>query len=354
MERQYDIYGLRVRVVSDFPDIIDGYNHYLREFSIEREGEGFDYEVFDFNKLPLQGGIFGFEDFVKIENGVCFPKQKYAIVFKDGKIQEYTEYANRATNLWIQILLIERGFSFVHSAGIELNGRGLVIPAFGGAGKTILMSSLRFMEDFKFFGDDFIILNKEGEMYPYPSDFSIYPYHIPLFPELKNSVSGAYLRRRGMFKIFYDIKRAINFFGKRVMGLGHPLFRSWLATYVKVPTVELISRNKIGSPQKIFSGIFLERYSGNEVIISPIKIEELTNRICGILNLEFNEGLYYCSVLSAFGFFDLANFQTKQKEVIMGALSNTQLYKILIPKSMVPEKYCKEMESQLKNVVKNS
>lgn len=356
MERRYNIHGfLRVRVVSDFVDIIDGYDHYLREFSTEGVGENFDYEVFDFNKLPIKDVLFESGDFVRIENGVCFPKQKYAVVFKDEKIQEYTEYANRATNLWIQILLLKRGFSFIHSAGIELNGRGLIIPAFGGAGKTILMSALRFVEGFKFFGDDFVIINKEGRMYPYPSDFSIYPYHLPLFPELKKMASGSYLRRRRIFKIFYDIKRAINFFGKKIMGLGHPLFRGWLATYVKVPTNQLISKDKIGFPQKIFSGIFLERYSnGDEVIISSIDIKELTNRICGILNLEFSEGLYYCSVLSAFNLFDLANFQTQQKEVIAGAFSSAQLHKVLIPKSMTPEKYCKEMESQLTNVIKNS
>jgi hypothetical protein len=354
MERQYNIHGfLRVRVISDFSDVIDGYDHYLRGFSVEGGEGNFDYEVFDFNKLPTQNVLFESGDFIKIENGVCFPKEKYAIVFKDGKIQEYTEYANRATNLWIQVLLLKRGFSFIHSAGIELNGKGLVIPAFGGAGKTILMSALRLVEGFKFFGDDFVIVSKKGEMYPYPSDFSIYPYHIPLFPELKNLASGNYLRRRVMFKIFYDVKRAINFFGKKIMGLGHPLFRGWLATYVKVPTNQLISEDKIGSPQKIFSGVFLERYNGDEVIIGPINIEELTNRICGILNLEFGEGLYYCSALSAFGFFDLASFQIQQKEAIMGAFSNIQLYRILIPKSMTPEKYCKEMENQLKNVIKN-
>ena len=171
MEKKYNIHDLLgVDVSSNFSDIIDGYNHYIRHFLTEKE-VGIDYEIFDFEKLSKESILGKVGDFLKIKNGVCFPEQKYAIAFSGGKIQEYTEYANHATNLLIQTLLLKKNCSFVHSAGVELDGRCIIFPAIGGVGKTILMSALRDRGDFKFFGDDYSIVSSQGEMYSYPSDF---------------------------------------------------------------------------------------------------------------------------------------------------------------------------------------
>ncbi|MFA6407403.1 MAG: hypothetical protein WCV80_01715 [Candidatus Paceibacterota bacterium] len=354
MEKHYNIHNfLSIKISSDSADILNGYDHYIRHFFSPEERDS-EYEVADFKKLSAQNLVSRVGEFVKIKNGICFPEKKYAISFDYNKVCEYTEYANQATNLLIQTILLKKGLSFVHSAGIEIGGKGIIFPALGGVGKTILMSALRGKEDFKFFGDDYVIVSALGEMYSYPSDFSIYPYHIPLFPELKKLAGGAYLRKRTLFGLFYKTKQAINFLAKKAFGLGHPLLKGWSASYAKVPVRELISDEKIGKKTNLAASIFLERYSGEEMIIDSMSIDVLVNKIIGILNLEFGEGMYYCSALAAFGEFNLVEFQLKQKEILFEAFSRLKLYRVRIPISMTPQEYCGRMEEQLRYVIKES
>src|SRR3989344_3718748 len=205
MDIYYNIHNLiKVKVSSNYKYLQEGYRHYLRYFETRQEFPVVDYEVREFG------------DFSKTDRSVSFKREKYAVVYDNNKIIEYTTYANRATNFWIQNLLFKNGMSFIHAAAVEIGGKGIIFPASGGAGKTTLISYLRNLSNFKFFGDDFVIVNKRGEMFSYPSDFSIYKYHVKLFPELRNTSYERFLWRKKYFPWYYWAKRVINFLAKHI------------------------------------------------------------------------------------------------------------------------------------------
>lgn len=351
MEVFYNIHNfIKVKIEGGKLNLADGYNHYLRYFQVVKQFAENNYEVKEFSNFKLPKNYSKADGAFKFENGICFFKEKYALVFNGKKIIEYTNYANRATNLWLQLLLLKQGLTFVHGAGIELNGKGIIFPAFGGVGKTILIAGLRKLNSFKFFGDDYVIVDKKGNMFSYPSDFSVYDYHLDFFTELKNTSFNYYLRRRKLFGGYYETKRTINFIAKRLELSSVPVLKGWHANYIKVPTANLIKPQKIGEKTKLFASVFLERYNGEKIRSMEISLGEIIRVVSGILNLEFKDAFSYLYVLAAVGYFDMADFQTQQKEILQKTFSNIKLYRIYIPQNIKIEEYLNYMDKFVNNL----
>jgi len=85
----------------------------------------------------------------------------------------------------MQWLLMQKDHSMVHSAAVAVGGRGILLPGWGGTGKTsAIICLLKDVADTSFLSDDYTILSAKGELLAYPKAFFIYPYHRGLFPHL--------------------------------------------------------------------------------------------------------------------------------------------------------------------------
>lgn len=334
---------ITIKINQDKLNLGTEYNHYLRAFKSDIALNLSKYEIEEFSKFKLPENHNKVGEALGFEGGVYFPNEKYAIEFDGRTLKEYTSYANRATNLWLQLLLLPHDASLVHCAGAEINGHGIIFPAFGGVGKTILISQLRKLSNFKFFGDDYVIADKNHQMYSYPSDLSVYPYHLSIFPELRNSMYARYLSNRRVFALYYFTKKAINYAWKRMGRTGTALLPGWNAEYVKVPVDRVIDRQHIGSQTEIRSAIFLDRYDGDKIKIDKITADQIAKLVDGILWLEFKYGLKYLVSLAASGNIDLAKVVTKQRKVLTNVFSNLRLHKVSIPQNLNIEEYLQFM-----------
>jgi len=353
MEHFYNIHGfIGVKIVSRSPSLIAGYDNYLRWFKTDLPPAQIHYEICDFVDFELPNHFKTGSSYIGFENGIYLPREKYAIVFDGQKIIEYTTFANRATNFLIQLLLLRMGKSFIHGLGVEVQGRGFIFPALGGVGKTILVSKLRKMKGFKFFGDDYIIIDKNSNMFSYPSDFSIYPYHIPIFPELKHTIFSNYLFKRKLFGLYYNSKKAINFIWRRISQRGVPLLNGWNADYVKVPVTQLVSDKNIGRQTKLTTAIFLDRYNDDKICAKKMLADELTQLIDGILWLESQHALPFLSALAAFGLIDLSNFATDQHDVLKNCLADLKRFRVSIPQKIGIESYIDYMIQFIQKTIK--
>jgi hypothetical protein len=287
------------------------------------------------------------------------PKENYGLEIIDDQIKEFTNVANRATNLWIQYLLVNRQFSLIHSAGIEFEGKGIIFPAFGGAGKTTLISEFRKFGNVKFFGDDYVIVDRDGYMYSYPSDLSVYYYHLNLFPELRNTQFEEYLTYRNR-------KKKVQMIEGKVPGIGYikyiyrkygsnfsniltkpihllPFHSSnWDLDYIKFPVNNCFHKESIGTHTKLKSCIFLSRYNGTNLKIEKISKYQLVNEIIGILNIEFRYSLIFFHLLNSFGLMDITRFQLNQRDILDDCFSNVHLYRMSIPIKMEHHQFSKE------------
>jgi hypothetical protein len=345
---------VQIQVTDNSQDLTKNYDHFLRTFLTHSYSDRVaEYQIHEFAAftLPAKHAIIN-NSWNGFDSGICLPSEKYAITYDGNVFHEYTDRANRATNLFLQNQLVKRNLSFVHGAGIELDGKGIVFPAFGGAGKTIAVSALRNKQGFKFYGDDYVIVDSQGFMYSYPCDFSIYDYHINLFPELHGTSYHKYLLDRAR----YDRIEKLLHKSRLVFPLAdlfHLLYprpvpvnaaNDWKLGYVKVPVNEIIPAGNIGSKTRLYASVYLERYSGRELTLEMMSENELVHAVMGILSYEFKDEIKYLQLLANFSDLDPTAMLVKQKQVIGQAVAGLKCYKLLIPKGMKPEELALNMD----------
>jgi hypothetical protein len=241
---------------------------------------------------------------------------------------------------------------------LTLNGKGFVFPAFGGAGKTMLIAALRKQSSFRFFGDDFVAVDNAGTMYAYPSDFSIYPQHLELFPELKGTIYSEYFvereRRPRLWDAWYLLPgnpflRAIAMrlrktVDPRQLGPLLPSLPDWKLDYIKVPVKEILAAEQIGTTVPLTHCMLLSRYSGDSLRVTEIDSTQLVRKLSGVMNVEFRYGLIYLHLLASFGVVDLQHFEESQRRVLASCFSKVRLHEVLIPMTMPPTDYVEAMQ----------
>ena len=350
---------LQVEIEQENLNLRTNYEHYFSQIKSKQSFDNAHYQIKEYDQFILPekylnvGNVyFGFA------GGVCFPNEKYALLYDGRTLCEYTTFANRATNLYMQVLLVNQARSLVHCAGMEINGKGLIFPAFGGAGKTMLVSEMRKKDDFRLFGDDYVAVDTHSNMYAYLTDLSIYDEHIHLFPKLKGSPYHQYLSDRKKKEEFINSIPG-NRYIRKVLNLGRALIKSnqvtqrrWNLDYIKVPVTEVLPEKKLGTRTKLFASVFLSRYSGDKIKAEKISLERLVSEIMGILNVEFRYGLIYLHMLSGFGGFDLSLFGQRQKEVLESCFSKLDLYRVWVPVGISLREYTDYMSEFINDLTK--
>lgn len=84
----------------------------------------------------------------------------------------------------IDRLMVTKQAAMLHCLTVAYRDHGLLIPAWGGTGKTSTMAKLTKMDGFAFMGDDWAFLTEGGALLGYAKPMSIKPYHRDLYPHL--------------------------------------------------------------------------------------------------------------------------------------------------------------------------
>jgi len=75
----------------------------------------------------------------------------------------------------LSIKLIQKGYTFVHAGCLSHHGEGILIVAMQDTGKTSTVLSLLDEKEFKFLGDDLVIVGGNSTAYTYPKEVRISP-----------------------------------------------------------------------------------------------------------------------------------------------------------------------------------
>jgi len=356
MDYYYDLHNkLRVHLRQNRLDLATNYEHYWRRERSEIPLPQPNYLVREYSEFEPPADNFKLGNGYGFAGGVHFPTEHYAITFDGERLTEYTTYANRATNLYAQLLLVPQGVSLVHAAGISLNGRGIIFPAAGGVGKTTLVSQLKDLPGFSFFGDDFVMMDRSGVMLAYPSDLSVYPYHLEIMPELKRTIYHQYLIGRQWLNAFtniipdgrlrYYVRRGLSKLIAVIIGwIKLSATPIWHQDYAKVPVEQLVKAEKIGNQVKLIAAVFLRRHSGNDFRVSSLTSAQLATIIAAVLGIEFRYSWVYWESLAIASGRDVTTFLNQQKQVLESGLAGISIYQIDIPMSASSQAYIEFMK----------
>ena len=255
---------------------------------------------------------------------------------------------NQECNEWlfifIQLLLIQEDYLLIHAAGLLKDGNVLLIPSWGGVGKTACVAKMVKEKEWNLLGDDIVVIHKNGVAKSFLKDFVIYPYHKNLFPMVFKET------KKPIIPIF------MNDFVSRMVPYIKPVLRrvpSLLAFLrrnnpqsVKVPPAKIFDSKYLGGEGKIRSLIWLERINIREsdrCDFSLLTINEIASKMLSVSMFEiFSSKLDAICVLCGCGLLDYKDVFVKPYNILVQAIKDANAYILKLPVSMdiniVPDK----------------
>jgi hypothetical protein len=104
--------------------------------------------------------------------------------------------------------LLEDGVLFMHAGGVTKDGGGILLPAYGGTGKTTLSMAL-LNQGHKLLGDDLLLVDiARGVVHPYPRPLHIFTYNV-------KNLRGATVPFKYRFAVY--VKNVMRFFLERIL-----------------------------------------------------------------------------------------------------------------------------------------
>lgn len=203
----------------------------------------------------------------------------------------------------IQLSLLECGYSLLHAAALEKDGQVLLLPSWGGVGKTATVC--RFVREYgwRLLGDDLVIIG-DNEVRPFLKPFVIYPYHKDLFPELFQKGENHTVKNLAisnmMSHMIPGVKRALRPFPRVLAYLRKHNPQSMRVAPQKIFEESQLSQG--GTPSKV---VWLERSMKADIYYSEITPQALASKAVSVSCVELFasklESVYHmcgCGMLS--------------------------------------------------------
>jgi hypothetical protein len=228
----------------------------------------------------------------------------------------------------IQWLLLKKQHSFVHGAAVAIKGQGILLPGWGGTGKTsAIICLLKEVPDTSFLGDDYSIVSDKGRLLSFPKAFFIYPYHRNLFPHLFKIhhkplvppfLSGLLERVRTVVRPAVMALPRLESFARRIT-----------PEHMQVPAHTAIPNAVFVDNVPLDSILFVERYSGTKSIIDKLGVSEAKRQLIG--NWNYEQGRCAVDLIlgaGGTGVLDLEAYYSRMSLVLEKALSNRCIYRL--------------------------
>lgn len=184
----------------------------------------------------------------------------------------------------VQLSLLACGHTLLHAAALEKNGEVLLLPSWGGVGKTAMVCRFVREHGWRLLGDDLVIIG-EGRVLPFLKPFVIYPYHKDLFPELFDSGENHTVKNLTvsslMSRMIPGVKRALRPFPRVLAFLRKHNPQSMRVSPQKIFDEEQLSQG--GVPGRL---VWLERTMKSGISFTEIAPEELASKAVTVSSVE--------------------------------------------------------------------
>lgn len=255
----------------------------------------------------IEENIWGNEKYIydsKKEAKVYFEKQNVCVI-------ETRQEVNEWLIMMLQIMLLKNGYSFIHAAGVSKSNKALLLPSWGGVGKTACVSKL-VRAGYKLLGDDLNIITEEGKIYGFPKKFVLYFYHKQLFPEVfekKAPKCNATLNKFYNY-IIPGVKRFLRLFPAVLA-----FFRKHNPQSMKVSPVEIFGEEALEETSEIKQAIWIERVKDKNDFKS-IKNMTLAQKAASVtINEIFNESINMIFIMCGLGIIEYKDVFVKMETI---------------------------------------
>lgn len=254
----------------------------------------------------------------------------------------FADYANVLINLYLQLLLVQQGYSMVHAAAYK-NGKGKVtlLAGAGGIGKTAVLGYAVRSKGLQHLGDDVVILGSKGDCLAFPRAFVLKSYHREGYSEVFHRKN---LPRWNMFAIKRFLIANAPF-----VGLGKDLLKKtglyytvadFLRPQPHLATVspeELFGQGSMAQSGEIGRVAYLDRVHGSQFSIAALPLETCVSRIFAVIHYEWKDFLAHLISLGALDVVDLPTYNELAATALRSSLAGKELVYVQVPVDASPE-----------------
>jgi len=235
----------------------------------------------------------------------------------------------------LQFLFKQRKLIFVHGAGITIENKGILLPAFAGIGKTPFISEAVKDDRVKILGDDLILLDDKGYLYPYKRPFCLQLYHKPLFPTYFKNNKVKYKNPTLWNKGIRKVKIIFNIPNHNV--IGHKTVAPHL----------IFDKSKLAEEKVSIDKIYLLRRYKDLDSIQYAKTEDIDEVINFCVNVLFHEWACLAemtfSLLSQKGESISVYYELFEKITRKCIAKSKEIYLVDIPENMKADEVAGEL-----------
>jgi len=189
------------------------------------------------------------------------------------------------------LCLVQSNKTLVHSAGFKHKGKNILVPAFGGIGKTFLVSKLSENLTTSIYGDDLVLLDNHNFIYPYHRPMCIYQYHYKNYLKGRLPRNHYFLKPSLLWRIVFRLRiEILDRFGLQISAMDD--FCAHSKGFITTAVSDILDDRQIpkhGESLDII--VVIKRTSASEIVIKEIAdIEErkgLANYISAITHHEW-------------------------------------------------------------------
>lgn len=229
------------------------------------------------------------------------------------------DFAYKISPFAMQCALLDRSSAIIHASGIELDGQGLLLPAWGGVGKSTLASQAVLHGRARFISDDHTIVDQAGRMHLHLLPIHFYAYHAEQDPVLSQrmlAVGSAMSRLQWPVGKFLNRKQAVR----------------W------VSPANIFGREKLAASAQIKQVIVMFRGASDKFLWEPVDAAEAARPCAGIIVRELYGSLDKLALADA-GWNrsilpDPSEAMSRVRQIYESAFAGARCAKLLIPREV--------------------
>jgi len=346
--KYFNIHNLvRIEIQSNLYSKIDEVLHQIQEFEEPYLSEkAIDIFVYDYSKCPVfKNSTILSNYYYYSDNYLNIPVEKFCFNFINAPFVIYCDNFRIPLNFLVELILLSKGYSLIHAAGVEYHGKNYLFPAFGGVGKTATIAPLIFSGG-KLFGDDMNII-KDQEVFSYPMDFSVYPYHLDIL-RIKDKKTKYQFKKT---KILDSITDRLRNYNSRVIKLLILILSSFKIPCINIAPKEIFGENCLVEKGQINEIYYLSRIENDasQIIVKSINSNKLAEICANILFQEWHQSMMILSTYSGLSTFSSYSLFNKIRDIFRETFRGYECHQIKIPNNLDNLTYQKQLTSLFNN-----
>jgi hypothetical protein len=353
---KYNIHNI-VKVIIDSKiaqSVLDSINFQIRHFNVKENEEEkckyciyvssySEYQINDKSKMSLfHDTVFDYEQ-IMID-----PENELVIEKGENSFHIYASRSNFLINMFIHYYFIKEGYSMVHAASVEIDGKSILLPGPGGVGKTALVGYAVKHLGMRVHGDDIVLIGQQGNCLSFPRSFVLKEYHRNVYPDVFAKYGIKSNKHYGIKRFLIEnapflplIKRLLKKHGlqdkvSRTIGI-----EPHLAT---LSVREILGDNSIADKSLIERILFLERSTNSEFELIMVEEKEIVDRMFSIIYHEWVESFRQLFVMGSVGMLDINGMFKDTYQIIRTSVEGKKCYILKIPNNSPVESLHKQFE----------